>query len=367
MPAAKTTSVLMTKLGARFKQLYDATKDQEVTYDTAGNLPEGIENGIAKLFEIKIDTFKNGDNTGQPYFYASGTVVLPKEVNGIPVEGLHTRIGPEPICETPKTQGQRKTAQDHFAWVVNEVKKLGLDLTKIPHDSFEAALAALKSPEANVHFRFRTWKGKPTPEFPNPRVNHVWNGVVTNFDAAAAEANGTNDQTDGAATQVAPPAAPAPAAAKPAGKAGPAKAAPAAAAAPAPAAEPDVDELLARANSGDAEAINQLNDMAIANGHDAQSVNDAPDWAAVAEMARTPAGEGGGGAATDAEAPAWKPAVNETYGYSPPGKKPGSKLAKVNATVRAVDETAETVDLTNTKNSKIEYKKVPWADLESAD
>ncbi len=57
----------------------------------------------------------------------------------------------------------------------------------------EEALETLK--EEAPHFEFRTWKGKPTPQYPDPRTNHVWNGAVAEPDGAVG-GEGGDVQTD---------------------------------------------------------------------------------------------------------------------------------------------------------------------------
>lgn len=189
MPSGTGQSTLLSSVGNDVNKAHQEFKGQKTVYDTGGSLPAGIENGIAKLVDMKIDRYKSGNLKGKAYFYAAGIVVSPKEHEGAPVEGLRTQIM-EPICDTPNAKGKRKTLQDHYGWVRNEISKFldegEIDNLKNPSVEIEKVLipALLK---AKPHFRFRTWKGSPTDDFPNPRTQEVWNGRV-DYDPEAGDA-----------------------------------------------------------------------------------------------------------------------------------------------------------------------------------
>ena len=179
---------LVAKLGTKLAKAVEAHKGDETKFAGGGvDLPKGIENGIAQLVTCKFGVYEKGDFTGEYYFMASGIVVSPKKHAGIPIEGLRTSIGPEPICETPNKS--RKTVDEHIAWVMNELRKLGVDTADLGPDDLETTVEAIQ--ETKPHFRFRTWagdkrkKGEPGyneqydgPNAPDPRVNHQWNGAV---------------------------------------------------------------------------------------------------------------------------------------------------------------------------------------------
>lgn len=231
MPAIKQKSGLAAKLGQKLAQSVAAHKNEEVKINAGGDLPE-IDFGIAKLVDCKFGIFKEGENKGQYYYMAMGTVVEPEEVivNGlkIKVRGEFTKIGPEPICDTPKSSGKKKTMDDHLAYVLNELKKF---LPKEEHanlseDNLEDTAAALK--EAAPYFKFRTWKGKkqevtqaggkwvfngktyPTEAAlkaanpyagQEPRCNHDWKGITDYTEANGQAESAVQDNTATAETQ----------------------------------------------------------------------------------------------------------------------------------------------------------------------
>lgn len=191
MPKKSSANAAFTKMAAKGRKAMQRHRSDDTQYDTGGSLPAGIENGVARLALLKFDVFGRGDNKGQPYFMAQGIVVHPKSCEGAPIEGLRTSIGPEPLCETP--QRSRESFDEHFAWVLNELRKLGLDTESLDFGDLPEACEALL--ESGVHFRFRTWKGSATERFPNPRVQHVWNGAV-DYDPETDEYAGVEDDTE---------------------------------------------------------------------------------------------------------------------------------------------------------------------------
>lgn len=165
-------SGLASKLGQAGAKAVEAHRNDETNFGGGGNLPEGIEGGIAQLVDCKFDTYKKGDMVGQYYFYAAGIVKQPSVHNGQHIDGLRTSIM-EPMCDTPNRS--RKTIDEHLDWVLNEMRKLGADTSDVGLEDLEAVAESLK--EEKPHFRFRTWKGEATKEFPNPRVNEQWRGA----------------------------------------------------------------------------------------------------------------------------------------------------------------------------------------------
>ncbi len=312
MPAQTAVSGLMGKLGNRLVTAANKHAKDEADYGNM-ELPGGIDNGIAQLYDVKFGQYKEGtDLAGEYFFLASGVVKAPVEFNGMKVEGLHTRIGPEPMCDTPRAGGKRKTLEDHLAWVQNMMRILLLPAGATPQqkeqvarmlsgDQLEKTALLLKTKKP--HFRFRTWKPDKTVIGENPdtgrfqlyaeddngnrklqradqswdtledaqranpwagnepRVQHMWAGLV-DFKAPAPSAAvndnsavARNGTTAPAQTQVAAaspskpaPSKPAPAAPKPST---PAK--PSAPSKPAPAPTP--------ANEAEPEAFDETNDL----------------------------------------------------------------------------------------------------------
>lgn len=161
--------------GKNYDRVRKATlehRGDETNFGAGGDLPAGIEGGVAQLVDCKFDVYKKGDNSGEPFFYAAGIVKFPKVHDGTRVEGLRTSIM-EPICDTPNRS--RSGVEEHVEWVMNEMRKLGVDTNEIDVDDLDAVCESLR--EEKPHFKFRTWRGDPTPQFPNPRVNEQWKGA----------------------------------------------------------------------------------------------------------------------------------------------------------------------------------------------
>lgn len=137
-------------------------------------LPTGIDNGVARLSQIGIGTYESDHKVpefhGKLYFSAMGVVVLPVEHEGKPTRGLQTWLQREPLFDTPKAGGKRKTLSDHFQFMRSHLTGLGFDvdeaLSSLPPNvtddqvaaAIEAGCKALE--QAKPYFRFRTWQGK---------------------------------------------------------------------------------------------------------------------------------------------------------------------------------------------------------------
>ena len=272
--AAKTmVSALGKKLGANLAKAVDAHKNDETKVSAGGDLPE-VELGVAQLVECKIGIYKEGDNKGEFFCYMAGTVVSPKKVqladgSWASIEGLRTQFGPEPLCDTKTAKGEIRDLDSHIAKVLNEFRKLGINTADIGADDIEATCAALK--EAMPYFKFRTWKGKPSKEYPNPRINHDWRGLTDytpDGDDGVQDNSASNgqvhddssgdDQTDQATSDV------------PFGD--------------------DLDDLVAEAGSDDvntqAAAHEALTTRAIAAGYDQTAIDGSESWEQVAEWIR---------------------------------------------------------------------------------
>jgi len=138
MPSEKGKSPFLSRK-AGFNKAFEAHKDDAP--DTGNRpLPAGIEGGVAQLTRIEIGKFEKGDFTGEPFMHAYGTILKPDVVcvdatnkvissggTQVTIKNRVTRISPEPICDTPKSMGKRKTFDDHWAFVQNHVRILSTD------------------------------------------------------------------------------------------------------------------------------------------------------------------------------------------------------------------------------------------------
>lgn len=381
MPAQTKKSPLAGKLAASLGKAFNANKDNEIVLGGGAPLPAGIEMGIAQLVDIKIGVYEKGDNKGKPYFFAAGSVHAPAEFEGLPLIGLRTQIGPEPLCDTPKAS-TKKTLADHAAWVVNELKKLGVATEELDFEQegvFESVIDALK--ETKPFFRFRTWKGEKQTEGAyagkEPRVNHDWRGVIPDY---------SPEDSDGEVVDNQPEEEPSKPATKPAAKPG----AKPGAKKPAPAPEPeeetteeeevDLDALAEAADDGDEEATLKLQELGTAAGISEDDMASAENWGEVVGLIRI--GESGEAAeeeteeeaeeeTEESEEEAWKPAKGETYKTTILDVKTKKKKS-VECEIVTVNEEKETVTVKIGGKPHLDLKtKKPavlkWDALESAE
>ncbi len=288
-------------------------------------MPGGVEGGIAQLRECKIDVFKEGTkHQGKEYFLAYGIAVSPAEHKGMPVAGLRTQIGSEPLCDTPENtwENARRTEADHWGWVINELRILGLEdyLKSLAGKSdaeikvgIKVGMAALckppekGQPDNRPFFRFRTstlpsekieqsagkWvvkrgskvlgsygseqaaKAKHPYAGREDRIYHEWNGICDYKQEAGLPTNPTQVQDDSGSLLPQPSA-------NGAGNGG------GQIQAPTSAGDADADggvaELVTQANAGSDTAKKQLDAMARAAGATPEQVDAAENWEAVAAL-----------------------------------------------------------------------------------
>ncbi len=141
MAEQKTTSPLLGKMGAALVTAHMASKDKPAD---PGNvqLPGGIEGGVAEVVVCKFGKYEKGDNQGKDYFMASAVVQTPAthnvidpitgQVSVVKVKGLHTKIGPMPLCDTTRKINNVPVVTpfaDNYNAFLNELKLLDKDET----------------------------------------------------------------------------------------------------------------------------------------------------------------------------------------------------------------------------------------------
>ena len=354
---AKQTSVnpMAGKLGSVIGDVHDEVKNAPYQAPGGGNLPAGIEHGVARLSSIKIGVFESGPNKGKPYFMAQGVVKSPEFVmdgtTKIKVKGLQTKWGPEAIADTKTQDGKVTAKKEHWAKISNLLKGLGLDTSKYTGNDLEPAI--MKLAQVGPHFGFRTWKGtkkKPGavgynaqydgPNAPEPRTNETWGPMIDDYEEGTAASPVQDDSgTEETVAQE-----------------------------PDPTAEEtlDLDALAEATQVGDdasdedkdaaGEAARKLQDYALGIGISQEDIDATNSWVECVELIR--------GVADEA------PGKGNTYKYVVKDAKTGKPVkdlktkrdkAPVDVEVTAVDPKTATCTLKNLENPKVSYAKVPWA------
>jgi len=349
--AKKTTDggLLSKKLGAKLAKAHAAHQSDTTTVSDNASLPTGIDFGIARIKSVKFGEYKNGDLKGELFFMATATVLEPKEHDGVRIEGLNTQIDPEPLCDTER--GKRQSFDEHYAWVLNELRLMGIDTNEIAADDLEAVAEALTNDPPVI--QFRTWGGGEyvgdDGQTRQGRVNHEWRGILENY----TEVQDEEIQDDTADVPANVP-----------DKKPPTKKRAARAAEPEPEPEPepetepeteDLDALAVAADTdGDEEAQLRIAELAEAAGIDPQDAAYA-SWTSVVTAI-----QGIGGAAEEPaeEEEEWVPAVKDVYLY----KAPKSWKA-VECMVTKVGLRAQTVDLKSEVDGTV-YQGVAWDSLQ---
>ena len=346
--AVKKKGLLREKYGAQIDKAVAAHGNDETEFGAnMAELPEGIENGVARLTKCYFAQYKSGDNEGEVYFRAEGTVLMPANApDGTPILGLSTSIM-EPIHETPSRK--RETVEDHIAWVLNEMRKLGFETD----DNTDPEEAAEFLQEAGPTFRFRTWKGEATDQYPNPRTNHQWQGAVEIEDAEDVAATAVTEKASTPSRK-----APVPPVTTEESEVEPEEESEAVEAAEEEPSSEETEfasmslaEVAQLADGGDDEAGVWLEGQANEKGVDSESVE---TWAEVAELLDS--SEDVSKASSDDEPVAdWEPQKGETYFYKPPRAR---KAVEVEVT--AVFPGKQTVNL---KGDSKTFRGVSWESL----
>lgn len=334
--AKQTTSNPLSKYKSRVQKAHQQSAGKETDYSSNGELPSGINDGVAKLVDVKFGVYQSGDNKGETFFMARAVCVAPETYNGVKCVGKSTMIM-EALCDTPRSKA-RPTLEDHIDWMYNELRKLGVDTEEIDPEDLEVVFKDLI--EASLYISFETWGGGTYKDQQGVErkssVRHNWNGLV-DFDANESMDSGVEDdepieqkeeeqeeQEEQSSSD-----------------------------------EMEVDELTelgAKSDEEDADAQIALTSRADAVGVDVTDAQYA-DWAAVAEAVR--AAEAGDGQEEEASgSDNWEPAVGDLYLFKPPRAR-----AAVKVKVTKVLKRAKTVDLTNEATGKT-YIGIAWDSLE---
>lgn len=381
MTPAKSVSPLMKKYGDKLNKAVQAHAEDQTDYGII-NLPGGISNGIAKLTKCYFDQYKTGDNTGQFYFRAEGSVVTPEFVDTdtgpMKVKGLFTSIM-HAVCDTKSQAGKVTTQEQHIADILNELRKLGVDTVGATGADLEALAEAAK--DAAPYFKFSTTESKPDPKGKwGARVWQNWHGVqgLEGYSEETGYAPGSNDNTEQVpdTTSNQPTTEVSGEGSEPPTDDG------TTATSEQPneennegsneSNEVDLDILakLCVEDTNDAiEAQKELKRLALEAGFPENEIDDASSWDAVVEMIRNPK-EQGTEETQEEVTEEWSPKVGETgYKYKlldAKGQlqKDKSKKEKKPVTVEVlkVDETKKTVDIKNLED-KTTVKNVPWEQL----
>lgn len=351
------TGGLAAKYADKGRKAVAEHRTDETKYSTGGNLPSGIEDGLAQLTKCYFAQYEQGDGLkGEYYFRAEGTILEPKvftdaKGNTHRLQGKMTSIM-EPLCDTPTRS--RPTTADHVAWVLNEMRKLGLPTKDLTFDDLETAAAQLQ--EAAPLFSFRTWdggkdeivqqngqwyvqkNGKTTAgPFRNeaalkaakpyagkePMVNQVWNGVVSDQTVPDESSNAVQDDT---ASSSAPPN-------------DPPEDTSTAAAGELP---DDLDELaeIADGNSDDADAAaKKIVELGNAAGLSDDVIENTENWTAAAELVKKASKKPAGGKAAAASGGDGLTALGEAA-----DEQDAAAIKKLTALAKAKDIDPDTIE-----------------------
>lgn len=381
MPVQQQNASFAKGLGGRVAGANTQHKDAPI--DTGNQrLPANIKNGIAKLSTLYTKEQDREDGKcpkGKVFFRASAIVVSPQSFNGVKVADLVTQQV-VPLCDVPaKGKREAKSLEENWYDFQNLFKILGVNPPE-EHGKDEEAdariqryyfgamaniLERIKTQPIFIVFSTRGWTPGPTPENPQPNemIFEDWHRMATAQEVAALFAGGNGRPDPAAGVGGATPATqPGP------GTAPPTQTAPAPRqATTTPVAEEDIADVvqaLVEVAMGDpngetedgANAGRRLFALAVNVGWPEPQVHNAPDWAAVGEMALgTPPSQAP--AVTDAPASVtvgskWMFCKRAKDGTKLKNAK-GEELPPQEVEVTAVNAEAKTCTVKLTKDGKV--------------
>lgn len=340
-------------------------KKIELDMGAGGGFSPNIEGGIAKITNIEIAKHKPGaKNAGKPYFGVRGVCVLPKEY-----EGEQDFLIMEPLYDNERKN--RSTQDECVERMLSVLQSLGVDTDEVDPEDYESGELFETMLEEDLYCRFRTWKGEPTKEYPNPRTNVVFRGgceapVLEDDDEVVDEGEDEEEEEDEAPRRRKKKAdVKAKAAAKKSTKKKAAK--------PEPEEEEEEDEepaddleaLGEAADNGDEDAMERLETLAEKTGVDP---DDYASWPLLAEYLSREEGGTEGDEEDDEEEETEEDDEEEGDEEEPsePEKgmtvyyKPKGKRRFLEFEVRTLNKSARTVSLSGEEGS---YRSVPFEDL----
>jgi hypothetical protein len=376
MPAQ--TAKVNLNLGAAIRK---HAKDETVEPKSFSELPGGIEDGVAQLVDIKIDTYKSGDKIkGKPYFSATGIVLQPEYA----FESVQAWEGGRVVdkgVRKSKVVGQRTnirinlfesefgdkvtTKDDQVGKMLNQIRLLGDPEGTDPNnyctanlqteEDLAALFQALLDKQNPIYFPFTTWRPKPTATQQTPRVVHKWFRRLENWTPEnLSKSNYITDNT-GTATTSANGAG--------AGSHEPFDADRDTSTTTATSTETeseDLDQLAEAADQGDVQAQSRLSELAGEAGISEESVQEAASFADVAEMIRASESDQQEGT-DDAEELVIK--KGNVCHYHPIGKDKKPSKKPVECEIISVDNTKKVCTLKSLEDGKTVYKAVKFSEV----
>jgi hypothetical protein len=398
-PVTQQSGLLAKLLGQRGEAAFEKFKTDEVPVVGGGNLPAGIS-GVAQLKTIRIAKVIDGKpDAGKPFFYAAGIVIDPPIFtdslgNKHHIKGARTSIT-KVLKDNPTTLSKQKTVEECLQWVIGQLQLLigPNEISKIKFSQIEWFCSQIQAKKP--YFNFSTFmpsddqagalKLKPGEKPKEPRVIQVWKGVCEWEEGVKDPSIGVEDATVNAPSHPAVNGASKSTSATPATKVTqPSKPVDTKLKAPTVPTitvgsadqfneDDTIESLLAKANDGDADAKNDLQDRAKKAGHSEEDVNAAETWEQVVELINSPKTNEVVPDTTEAtglpephvekEEPSLVIAVGSMCNYKPYSKAMSKYLDAVPCAIEEIDKTKEMVTIRNYDDGKTKYRSVPFTKL----
>lgn len=307
------------------RKRYESKKHEEVQLPTGGgNLPAGIENGVARLLSLELQPPRKEDTDSLPWISIRGMVETPPEHDGVPVRGM------QDFFNLPG--GRPKSEDEVVDRILGVLNTFGYDMDDCDWSEVEDNSVFQSIVESKVYFRFRTWQGQPTNDRPDPRVNRIFLAAAPGYESDGEEDEEPEDDTEEAEENEEQEE------------------------------EEDLATLAKRADEEDDEdAQEAIEKAALDAGIDKTTIEEADDYATIVGMIDSDETEDGDEQEEEESEEGAAPEKGEVWKYKPPRSR---RLTEVE--VITVNNTKQTCNVKRLEDGKV-FKAASWGELKEVD
>ncbi len=159
------SSAIFNKLRQRTGKAWDQKKKVDEPKARSQDLPNNLR-GVAQVSSAKLAEEDNEDKT--PYVSFTGIILTPASVRGRRAT-IRYRF----------KDTEKKTATDVLDQMFNDVSLMGINTEQYGDSDAECRRMLADLVASKACFAYRTWMGKATAKYPNPRVNIDFEDAAT--------------------------------------------------------------------------------------------------------------------------------------------------------------------------------------------
>jgi len=163
----------------------------EMPKQGGGEIPAGIENGVAKLVALEMKEYgKETRNPGKPFVFLSGVCMEPDNVKGQRCKGLRVNKRFDLFQKENKEGEVYQTFEEGWKKFLNELKKLGVDTSETDPEEIVEGDILSDLVEEGIHFKFSTWQPKDSDY-----VNITLRGLIEDYEEGGEDEEESEDDS----------------------------------------------------------------------------------------------------------------------------------------------------------------------------